>query len=128
MNRAERRRISRDIGKQTPWVEQISPKRAGIKDGWLGEMNKAWSNCKYAVMARTIQTEWGLVTHACIRNAASTDIPWCEKQRIKNELFGTERVAVEVFPPESQLVDEANMYHLWILLEGAQLPFNLKQG
>ncbi len=129
MNRAERRRISRDIGKQTPWVEQISPKKSGVKNkGWFSELDKAWSNGKYVVMARNIQTEWGAVTHACIRNAASTDIPWREKQRIKNELFGTERFAFEVFPPKSQLVDEANMYHLWIFPLGVPLPFNLNHG
>lgn len=78
-------------------------------------------------MIRDVQTEWGMVQHACIRNAQSTDIPWAEKQRIKNEIFGEESVAIEVFPKTSELVDAVNMYHIWILPEGFQLPFNLRK-
>lgn len=91
-------------------------------------MNRAYTDGKYAVMVRTIDTPFGKVEHACIRNTGSTDIPWKEKQKIKNELFGKERVAVEVFPRESELVDEANMYHLWVFQEGFSLPFGLKVG
>ncbi|MGR9527665.1 DUF7694 domain-containing protein (plasmid) [Priestia megaterium] len=48
-----------------------------------------------------------------------------EKQRIKNEIFGEEYTAIEVFPKESELVDEANMYHLWVLPKGMNLPFGI---
>lgn len=110
------------------WIGKPSPKSkhvAGI--GWLSEMDRAFTDVenRYVVMIRTIQTDWGQVEHACIRNAESTDIPWSEKQRIKNELFGRERAAVEVFPAESKLVDAAMMYHLWILPEKMSLPFSL---
>ena len=47
---------------------------------------------------------------------------WRHFQRIKNELVGPEREAVELFPAESRLVDAANQYHLWVLPEGQQLP------
>ena len=108
-----------------PWKEEPSPKASGIKNGWLGEMDRAYTNGKYAVMIRTIHTMIGKVEHACIRNTGNTDIPWSEKQKIKNELFGKERVAVEVFPAESELVDESGMYHLWVFAEGDKLPFGL---
>ena len=49
-------------------------------------------------------------------------------QRIKNELAGAEREGVELFPPESCLVDGANQYHLWILPEGETTPFTWKSG
>lgn len=39
---------------------------------------------------------------------------WREMQRIKNELCGEECWAVEMFPPEDQLVDTSNQYHLWV--------------
>lgn len=123
MNRAERRR--QGIGKETEWIQQPPPKLLKKGTGWFYEFDKAYSNGKYAVMTRNIQTEWGQVLHACIRNVASTDIPWREKQRIKNELFGKERIAVEVFPKESELVDAAMMYHLWILPQGMALPFGI---
>lgn len=51
--------------------------------------------------------------------------PWIHKQKIKNELFGKERFAVEIFPEESKLVDEANIYWLWIFPEGERLSVDL---
>lgn len=56
----------------------------------------------------------------------SSDITWSEKQRIKNEIFGEERLAIEVFPAKSNLVNEVNMYHLWVMPKGFSLPFGLK--
>ena len=109
-----------------PWKQELSPKARGVGSGWFGELDRAYQNGKYAVMVRTIDTPFGKVDHACIRNVPNTDIPWAEKQKIKNELFGGERVAVEVFPKESELVVEANMYHIWVFPEGYSLPFGLK--
>lgn len=51
---------------------------------------------------------------------------WRHFQRIKNELAGAERQAVEIYPKESSLVDEANTYHLWVLDEKDELPFGFK--
>lgn len=131
MNRAARRRREREQAKgRTPsgWTEHASPKQLGTGSGWFGEFDKVYTQSgEHAVMTRDIDTAWGLVTHACIRNAAGTDIPWAEKQRIKNEIFGAEQQAVEVFPKESELVDEANMYHLWILPPDMEIPFSLKE-
>jgi hypothetical protein len=91
------------------WKKVLSPKELGYGNGWCGELDEAFvEGKKYAVMSRTIETSWGIVKHLCIRNAENTDIKWSEKQRIKNEL-----------------VDEANMYHLWVLPEDMELPFGL---
>ncbi|MGE7191778.1 DUF7694 domain-containing protein [Lysinibacillus fusiformis] len=122
MNRAERRRIGRS---ENEWRQELSPKERNMGSGWFGEFSKVMTNGKYVVMIRTIKTDWGYVKHACMRNATGTDIPWREKQRIKNELFGVERHAVEVFPRESELVDHAPMYHLWILPDNMHLPFGI---
>jgi hypothetical protein len=52
---------------------------------------------------------------------------WPDLQRIKDTLpvGGPERIAIEVYPRDSELVDDANMYHLWLLPEGFDLPFGL---
>lgn len=109
------------------WIGKPSPKSMHMGRGWFGELNKTFTDGEYAVMSRTIQTEWGLMDHVCIRNKDNTDISWLHKQTIKNELYGEERTAIEVFPAVSDLVDEANMYHLWILPKGMKLPFSLKE-
>lgn len=43
---------------------------------------------------------------------------WRDLQRIKNELAGPERDAIEVFPAESRLHDPCNLYDLWVVPEG----------
>jgi len=50
---------------------------------------------------------------------------WSDLQRIKNELIGNDRMAVEVYPREEDLVDSANMYHLWVFPEEMTLKFGL---
>ncbi len=42
-------------------------------------------------------------------------ISWDELQDIKNEIGFRDFCAVEIFPPEDDKVDVANMRHLWIL-------------
>ena len=51
---------------------------------------------------------------------------WRHFQRIKNELAGENREALEIFPPEEFLVDTANQYHLWVMPEGQTTPFTWK--
>lgn len=46
---------------------------------------------------------------------------WRVGQRIKNELCGAEWEAVELYPAESRLVDEANEYHLFAI--STRFPF-----
>ncbi len=41
---------------------------------------------------------------------------WRDLQRIKSELVGPECEAVELYPAESRLVDSANQFHLWAVV------------
>lgn len=45
----------------------------------------------------------------------SADISWEELQRIKAECGYSDKCAVELFPPEDDVVNVANMRHLFIL-------------
>ena len=47
------------------------------------------------------------------KNVAITDFR--DFQRIKNELVAEEAYAIQVFPPESKMVDTSNHYHLWVM-------------
>jgi hypothetical protein len=62
------------------------------------------------------------------RNDRAAVRDWRHFQAIKNEVAGPEREAVEIFPPESQLVDGANEYHLFVLPKGLQSPLGFDQG
>lgn len=108
------------------WKEVPSPKSKQFGSGWCRELNKAYIyEGKYAAMTREIQTTWGKVIHCAIRNDLGTDMTWKEKQWIKDSLFGEDRVAIEVFPAKDRLVDEANMYHIWILPQNFEIPFGI---
>lgn len=58
---------------------------------------------------------FGKMQHLWIRRHDSKPMGWSQLQRIKNEVIGKESTAIQVFPKESQLVDQANMYHLWVV-------------
>ena len=82
---------------------------------------------QYCVLSGLYQTAWGPVTRLTVMRHDKHPVrSWLDLQRIKNEVAGPERVAVEVFPPEAELVDEANFYHLWVLPEGFELPFRVE--
>ena len=42
-------------------------------------------------------------------------ITWDELYKIKNHFWGAEAVAIEVYPPQSHLVNSGNYRHLWKL-------------
>lgn len=94
--------------------------------GWAGAMREAWENQIYAVLSRPFMAGGLEMTHLAIRSFFADDIPWRDKMRIKDELCGAQRHAVEIFPARALLVDAANMYHLWVYPETYVPPFCLK--
>jgi hypothetical protein len=123
----ERERIALRTGEWGPWEHGPTPGRPG-PNGWLADVHTVRKNRAFAVLERTVETEWGPVEHLIVNTLSGADVPWAAKQRIKNELAGPERTAVEVFPPDAELVDEAPAYHLWVLPAGFTLPFTLAYG
>jgi len=101
----------------------------GIYNGsWSRNMDRYWeSNDGYTVSSRLIRTPWGSVEHVSISHMSPDhgDIPWAIKQQIKNELFGTTAVAIEVFPAQKNLIDTCDVYHFWVLPKHFALPFGL---
>lgn len=79
----------------------------------------------FTVSSRQIRTPIGTVEHLAIERIGGGDIPWAVKQEIKDELFGSRSVAIEVYPAKKNLVDIADIYHLWVLPKDYQLPFGI---
>jgi hypothetical protein len=93
-------------------------------NGWCKEVRHVQANNLYVVLIRRFVDEQGeQVTHLAIRTASQLEPPWRDMQRIKNEICGEEATAVQVMPPASELIDEADMYHMWVL--ASRLPFTL---
>ncbi len=47
---------------------------------------------------------------------------WREFQQIKNELCGEEYCGIEFYPPESRMVDTVNVFHIWVMPKGKDIP------
>lgn len=59
--------------------------------------------------------------HLRVWSDRRTPISWDELQSVKNEVFGEDAWAIEVYPPESEVVDEAPFRHLWLVESGPNL-------
>ena len=46
---------------------------------------------------------------------------WDTLQQLKNEYLGEDACAIEVFPPQHEVVDEINRRHLWEVTEAPSL-------
>lgn len=106
-----------------------TPLPNGIPDGhgWCREIREAWANNLYAVLIRPFADANGEeVIHLAIRTISQLEPPWRDMQRIKNEICGEESTAVSVMPPASELIDDADMYHMWVL--SSRLPFSLARA
>lgn len=86
----------------------------------------AFYNSKYNGFALVFEDTSMHLTFKRNDRAAVRD--WRHFQAIKNEVAGPEREAIEIYPPESELVDAANEYHLWVLPEGAWSPLGFMHG
>lgn len=119
-------RLFKDIGIYQSGVNRL---------GWYGEMDRCWidNDANICVSSRMIRTQFGNVEHVTItRGTGSSDgsgeIPWSVKQQIKDELFGENRFAIEVFPKKKNLVDVSDVYHLWVFDKKVDMPFGIGKG
>ena len=128
MSKSEARRLAkkpwqkwehRDI----PVEHQLRPKLTNVVEKWRRECSL---NNRYSVQVSDYSSAWGNIVHLWIRrHDGAMPNSWSDMQRVKNELIGLDRVAVEIFPPQDDLVDQANMAHIWVLPEDFVLPFTL---
>lgn len=117
----ERKGLKGDWGR---WHVTNLPDGIPGGNGWCKQVRHVLANNLYVVLIRPFLDEQGNeVTHLAIRTASQLEPPWRDMQRIKNEICGEEATAVQVMPPASELVDEADMYHMWVL--SSRLPFTL---
>ena len=123
------------------WVKGVPPKmlheQFGVYHGeWMPEMDRCWMDYErgYSVCSRMINTkQWGNVEHVTISKfdkdgdirTVGGSIGWNEKMMIKNELFGEDRFAIEVYPKQDRLVDMADVYHLWVFGKKYDMPFGI---
>lgn len=89
-------------------------------EDFLTNLDKiAWRNSKYRVVVDDIEDPQ--YTHVSIcRHDGNEGVPWDDMQAIKNQLFGDDAEAVELFPAASRVVNHANVCHLWVKPDAIQ--------
>jgi hypothetical protein len=118
----------------TPFVEVdlAMPADAGLRrygmqsraDAVFG-ISKSYANSRYIVTVERPEGKGkGKPIYLTIKDLwRSARHDWRDFQCIKNELVGEEQMMLEIYPPESRLVDMANQFHLWgfegVVLHGA---------
>ncbi len=123
------------------WIKAVTPKQLNdvmnVYHGqWTPEMDRCWIREEdgVCVSSRLLNTKWGKVEHVTITRKSKDILPtmdgsggftWSEKQQIKDELFGENRAAVEVYPKSDRLVDVADVYHLWVFDKKVDIPFGI---
>jgi hypothetical protein len=92
---------------------------------------KTWWNDHY-IVCQCVDREdpiFGCITRLMVQNAkGTTEVPWADLQRIKSELVGPNRVALQVFPAESEVVDRSNSYHIHVLSEEFSARFTAENS
>lgn len=64
----------------------------------------------YSAQVGETSTRFGFVSHLRVRRLDSGDgIGWDVLQRIKNDVLGSDVLAVEFYPPERQVVNDLNV-------------------
>lgn len=134
MNRASRRAgiAAHRPGMRLPWQpfervpESENPALFAQQRERVGDLLTFWKNNLYSVQVYARTRAKGVVLHLAVRRHDEGEITgWDDLQRIKNELVGRSRVALEIYPHEDEVMNQSNMRHLFVLPEGAPAPFTI---
>lgn len=84
-------------------------------------MTRAYRNTRYMVMVydNTLTTN-GEAIQILVQKHDDTPIMnhWREMYNIKNEIFGHDVTAIEYYPAKENLIDDHNIYWMWIFPDG----------
>lgn len=120
MNRDRNRKIQAKKMYKQPVTDFYPVDLATVKFVPQG-MTRAFRNNRYIVMIYdNAKVTTGTATQVLIQKVDNTKIlnHWSEIQKIKNEIFGDETTAIEYYPPQSQLINDFNIYWIWIFPDG----------
>lgn len=84
-------------------------------------MTRAFRNTRFTIMVYDFSpVSTGTAIRVMVQKHDDTPIVnhWREMQNIKNKIFGEETTAIEYYPAKSQLIDDHNIYWMWIYENG----------
>lgn len=123
LNRAQRRNAEKHIAHENtkyqahmvliPESEYATHQQSGMVSVWRSKdyLVQLFSSNHPGVCVRMSVNRTGIDSNG----GWKSDIPWEDLQRIKNEIGFGDFDAVEVYPADNDVVNVANMRHLWVL-------------
>ncbi|MEZ4641621.1 MAG: hypothetical protein R3E31_02590 [Chloroflexota bacterium] len=72
-------------------------------------------------VASSFAPPWGYVTHLKVYTPDYKRLNWRQVWQAFHTVY-PDRWALELYPPAAELVDDAHVYHLWLLPEGWYPP------
>lgn len=117
---AVRRAVARSLAKHG-WEPMRALERG--QDGtppWPSYATRIFRNNRFtAIINDNAETTAGKAARVFIEaHHAGREVLWGDLQRVKNEIFGRDVLAVQYFPRESELIDAANIYWLYVYPQG----------
>ena len=116
--RAQQRRLEMDNAKQPATLREVP------RDEWpslVWQPLRVWRSRDFLVQEFEAATPAKARLSVCRTNLVGErwqdGITWDDLQRIKRECGYGEVDAVEVFPADADVVNVANMRHLWVMAE-----------
>jgi hypothetical protein len=125
-NRQQRRALKAENASWPPELKQI-PRASWAEVRLPPNIKEVWRSRDFLVQVFEVNGVERL--SVCRTEVADNDwregIAWDELQRLKRECGRGAKDAVELFPADDDVVNVANMRHLWIVGESA-VPFKWK--
>lgn len=107
-----REKMLREIGEWGEWESNSFPKGTVSNDRSSFSFNfiRSYHNNVFSVLERPMRSG----THLAVSSLSGERPSWWEMQRIKNELMGAHTTGIEVYPPQNEVVDGADMFHIFV--------------
>ena len=100
-------------------MEQVRVTFPGVPVEEIKVPAEVWGSSQYTVTVHYLDDNRDGFVEVGIHNYhRTTHVPWRHVQQIKNEVFGPDREAVQLFPAEDRLVDAANEYWIYVYPTG----------
>ena len=125
-SRAQRRQLARDNAKQPAKLELV-PRELWPTSTVDVDRLRVWRSREFVVQEFTARPP-AVVRLSVNSTTLSGDrwqdgITWDDLQRIKNECGYALYDAVEIYPAQTDVVNVANMRHLWVMREKVSFAF-----
>lgn len=129
LNRQQRRQLQRQADKENrTWPETLTlipPEEWQNKPMLPAGLEQVWRSKRFLVQIYKTSLpfpEYARISVQRVEDAAfrqdkgkHAPISWDDLQAIKSQVQRGEDLAIEIYPPDSEIVNVASMRHLWLL-------------